>query len=102
VWFAVDGGELFTMSRSDAGKVKRIRNGGRVLLAPCDGRGRIPPGAPTAEGTARLLDEAGTRRAHALMVRRYLAVRLVDRWRRLVRRPNPSIGIAVTLAPAAG
>ncbi len=35
------------------GKIKRIRANPRVLVAPCDGRGK--PLGPAAEGTARLL-----------------------------------------------
>jgi PPOX class probable F420-dependent enzyme len=96
LWFVVDGGELFALTAPDSGKVKRIRNNGRVVVAPCDSQGRIAEGAPSAEGTARLLDEAGTARAHKLIARRYVAVRLADWSDRLRRRRRPWIGIAVT------
>ncbi|MEU9888469.1 PPOX class F420-dependent oxidoreductase [Sphaerisporangium sp. NPDC051011] len=97
VWFVVDGGELLVLTRPDSGKVKRIRNGGRVLVAPCDGRGRIAEGAPSAEATARILDEAGTVHVHDLMARRYFPVRLADLLDTLRRRRRPLIGIAVTV-----
>jgi PPOX class probable F420-dependent enzyme len=97
LWFVVDGGELFVLTAPDSGKVKRIRNNGRVVIAPCDSRGRIAEGASSAEGTARLLDEAGTARVHKLIARRYVAVRLADWSDGLRRRRRPWIGIAVTL-----
>jgi PPOX class probable F420-dependent enzyme len=49
IWFAVDLGRnlgtgnarLFVYTEADSGKVKRIRNNGRVRIAPCDMRGKI-------------------------------------------------------------
>src|SRR4051812_6685539 len=67
VWVVGNGDELFIVSDADAGKVKRIRNSGRVLLTPCNVRGKIEPGAPSAPGTARLLDPAGTEAGRALI-----------------------------------
>lgn len=97
VWLAVDGGELYTVSLSDAGKVKRIRNNGRATVTVCNLRGRIAPGAPTADGTARLLDAAETLDVRRLLRRKYFLSRLGD-WATkipLVRRP-PATGIAIT------
>ena len=48
VWQAVRGEEMFVVSDAGAGKVKRIRNNGRVVVTACDIRGRIAPGAPRA------------------------------------------------------
>ncbi|MEU0833480.1 PPOX class F420-dependent oxidoreductase [Streptomyces sp. NPDC056231] len=98
VWAAADGEELFIWTRSDSWKVKRIRNNSRVTVTVCDVRGRIADGAPSAEGTARLLDEAGTRAVRGLLARKYTwKFWLVD-WPatvvRLGRRPHT--GIAVT------
>jgi Pyridoxamine 5'-phosphate oxidase len=56
VWHVVRGDELFIVSEADAWKVKRIRHDSRVTVTVCDVRGRTAPGAPSAEGTARLLD----------------------------------------------
>jgi uncharacterized protein len=54
VWFGVDeGGTFFTRTRAEAGKVKRLRNDPRALLAPCTLRGR-PLGA-AIEGRGRVL-----------------------------------------------
>ncbi|MEU6182867.1 PPOX class F420-dependent oxidoreductase [Streptomyces coeruleorubidus] len=53
VWVMRDGDCLAVWSVADAGKVKRIRNSGRVTVAPCDWRGprreslcRVSPSCP--------------------------------------------------------
>jgi uncharacterized protein len=45
VWAAPAGGSLYVRSECDSGKLKRLRNDSRVLLAPCSARGR-PLGSP--------------------------------------------------------
>jgi PPOX class probable F420-dependent enzyme len=99
VWHVRSGDELIIISDAAAGKIKRIRNNARVLVTACDMRGRIAPGAPTAEGTARLLDEAETEAGRRLLRGRYVTSRLGNWAARLLRlnRP-PVIGIAVTFA----
>jgi PPOX class probable F420-dependent enzyme len=98
VWFAVDGDELFVWTRSDSWKVKRLRNDSRVVITVCDVRGRIEDGAPTAEGRARLLDQAGTGAVRRLLARKYTwQFWLVDWPAMIVRRgKRPHTGIAVT------
>jgi PPOX class probable F420-dependent enzyme len=41
VWVAADGDHLVVYTNATSGKVKRIRNEGRVRLAACDVRGRL-------------------------------------------------------------
>jgi len=53
VWCGLEGGAVYFRSEERVGKIKRIRANPRVLVAPCDGRGK--PLGPAAEGTARLL-----------------------------------------------
>jgi len=53
VWFGIDAGRVYARSEARVGKVKRVRATPRVLVAPCDSRGK-PLGA-AAEGTARIL-----------------------------------------------
>ncbi|MFC8827376.1 PPOX class F420-dependent oxidoreductase [Streptomyces sp. NPDC057137] len=96
LWFVREGGQLIVMTAPDSGKVKRLRKNSHVVIAPCDSRGRITDGAPSAEATARLMDTTETARAHKLMVRKHLLVRLADWWDRVRRRRRPWIGIAVT------
>jgi PPOX class probable F420-dependent enzyme len=97
VWHVVDGDTLVVVTEAASWKVKRIRNDSRVVVTVCDVRGRVAPGAPSAEGTARLLDEARTRAARELLARKYLMSRVGNAFARLVRikRP-PMIAIAVT------
>jgi PPOX class probable F420-dependent enzyme len=64
VWFGMDAGKVYARSEERVGKVKRIRANPRVLVAPCDNRGK--PLGPAAEGTARIVspeEEEGAERA---------------------------------------
>ncbi|MGW0365762.1 PPOX class F420-dependent oxidoreductase [Streptomyces sp. NPDC002990] len=99
VWAVADGGELYVWTRSDAWKVKRIRNNGRVTLTACDVRGRVEDGAPVLEGRARLLDDAGLRRVRKLMSRKYTwqfwAVDVPAALVRRGKRPHTAIAVKV-------
>jgi uncharacterized protein len=53
VWFGLDGGKLYFRSYADAVKLRRIRANPRVLVGPCDARGK--PKGPLVEGEARIL-----------------------------------------------
>lgn len=88
VWIAPDGERLVVYTNATSGKVKRIRNGGRVRLAPCDMRGGLR--GDWVEGQARMLDDpAELDRALDAVVRKYgwqmrlalLASRLSGRYR---------------------
>jgi uncharacterized protein len=98
VWHAVDGSELFVWTRDDSWKVKRIRHNGRVLVAVCDMRGRITEGAPSAEGTARLLDPTDLGRVRKLLARKYTWQFWLTDWPAMVvrRGRRPHTGIAIT------
>jgi PPOX class probable F420-dependent enzyme len=92
-----DSGELLVVSDADAWKVKRIRNTNRVVVTVCDMRGRVAPGAASAEGVARLLDEAGTLAARRLLARRYVTSRVGNWVARVLRlRRRPLVAISVT------
>lgn len=98
VWHVLTGRELVIVSDAQAWKVKRIRRNGHVVVTVCGIRGTVAPGAASAEGTARLLDAAGTEAARTLLARKYLLSRLGNGVARLLRlRRPPVIGIAVTL-----
>jgi uncharacterized protein len=98
VWHVPHDGQLFVVTEARSWKVKRIRNTSRVQVTVCDLRGRIKPGAASAEGTARVLDEEGTRAARELLARRYWMSRLGNTVARVLRlRRPPMAGIAVTL-----
>ena len=65
VWAAAGDGVFYVRSERTAGKVKRLRNDPRLLIAPCTVRGK-PLGAPL-EASGRMLaaDEEARRRAGA-------------------------------------
>jgi len=97
VWLVVNGDELVVVSDADAWKVKRIRRNSHVVVTVCDIRGKIAPGALSAEGTARLLDEEETKTGRALLARKYFLSRLGNWFTKLLHlRRRPVIGIAVT------
>lgn len=98
VWAAAEGDVLYVWTRSDSWKVKRLRNNGKVVVTVCDVRGRIAEGAPSAEGTAKLLDEDGTRAVRKLLARKYTWKFWFVDWPATIARlgKRPHTGIAVT------
>ncbi len=70
VWIAPEGDRLYVYTNATSGKVKRIRNGERVRLAPCDVRGKLR--GDWVEGRARMLDDPDAReRGLEAVVRKY-------------------------------
>jgi uncharacterized protein len=97
VWHVMNGGELLVVSDAEAWKVKRIRNNSHVVVTVCGIRGKIAPGAPSAKGMARLLDEADTETGRRLLARKYVLSRIGNWLTRILRlRRRPVVGIAVT------
>jgi PPOX class probable F420-dependent enzyme len=87
VWIAPDGERLVVWTNRNSGKVKRIRNDGRVRLAACDVRGRLR--GEWVEARARVLEDPDERdRALEALFRKYgwqmqlarLGGRLSGRW----------------------
>lgn len=78
VWFAVDGDKVFITTQRDSGKVKRVRNDGRVLLTPSDRTGNLL-GEPGVAGMAR--EGRDDERERAWMV---LSTKYGEAWTRLV------------------
>lgn len=56
VWFAQVEDRLYIMTVADSGKIKRIRNNGRVLIAPATSSGKQL--GPEVEALARVLPAA--------------------------------------------
>ena len=69
VWFGIQGDRLYIRTGAQDGKVKRIRRDPRVLLAPCNFRGR-PLGRPMT-ATARILASHEDHRAERALRRNY-------------------------------
>ena len=69
LWVVPDGAGLAFWTPEGTGKLKRIRNSGRVTVAPCDVRGN--PKGEAIEATARIGDEADRVRVVGLLKRKY-------------------------------
>ncbi len=96
VWVARDDDALVVWSVNDTGKVKRIRRTAKVLVGPCDLRGK--PTGDQVPGRAVILDSAGTERVRDLLRKKYgLIGRLTLRGSLLRRGRDGTIGIRITL-----
>jgi uncharacterized protein len=69
VWAAAADGLLYVRSERSSGKLKRLRNDGRLLIAPCTVRGE-PLGAPL-EARARMLTAEQEPLAERTLAARY-------------------------------
>ena len=70
VWFGVDdAGTAYVKTRDDVGKVKRLRNDSRVLIARSNSRGK--PTGPAIKGTGRVLPQSEWAHAEATIEAAY-------------------------------
>ncbi len=101
VWMVRDGDALAVWTVADSGKVKRIRNRGDVLLAPCDVRGNRR--GEDVPGFAEIVAPEESERYRELICRKYgLIGRLTILGSRLRRGRTGTVGLRITLAePAA-
>ena len=94
LWAVPYGSGLGFWTVADSGKVKRIRNGGRVTVGACDVRGR-PTGEPV-EAHARLGDQADLDRVADGLRKKYgLIGRLTVLGSRLRRGREGTVAILV-------
>jgi PPOX class probable F420-dependent enzyme len=78
VWFAEHQGKLYVMTRSDSGKMKRIRNNPRIEIAPCTIRGK--PLGKFLPGTTRMAGNPVEARRQ--IRKKYLLARIPFLWSR--------------------
>jgi uncharacterized protein len=78
VWAAEANGRFYVRSERTSGKLKRLRNDSRVLLAPCTLRGK-PLGSPF-EARARAMGADEEPIAEQALVRRYGTGRALFEW----------------------
>jgi PPOX class probable F420-dependent enzyme len=70
MWFAESDGIIYIYTGATSGKVKRIRNSGRVTLAPCTANGNVT--GTVIEGKARIIsDQQEIARAEAALAKKY-------------------------------
>ena len=94
LWVVPDGAGLMVWTPAGTGKIKRIRNNGRVTVQACDFRGN-PSGEPV-EAHARIGDTADRRRVGAAIIRKYgLSGRLTLFGSRLRRGTDGTVAILI-------
>jgi len=100
VWVAQHGNDLVVVTQRSSGKAKRLRNDNRVLLAPCDMRGRVD--GDVVEGTALLQDDAETATSIDLIRRRHGLIARLSFWWEDRRAGDSPIGNHVGIAVRVG
>jgi PPOX class probable F420-dependent enzyme len=97
VWLSREGDRLYVWTQADSGKVKRIRNNGRVLIGPSDSRGGLQ--GAQVEASARVLDSAADlERVAGLHRAKYgLQFRLFDLSAKVFRRGRLLAAVEITL-----
>jgi uncharacterized protein len=75
VWFVEDGPLLVVMTDPHSGKAKRIRRDPSVMVAPCNGGGRLR-GEPVP-ARAEFLPDSALPRVESLMARKYRVDRML-------------------------
>jgi len=77
-YFAEENGKLYVMTRSDAGKYKRIRNHPEVRIAPSTMRGKVT--GPEFSATARILPPEDWPHARQALARKYWLMKVPFLW----------------------
>jgi PPOX class probable F420-dependent enzyme len=80
VWFGEESGKLYVMTKSEMGKMKRIRNNPQVKVAACTIRGKVT--GPELAATAQVLPPEEHARARQAINRKYWMARLTQIWSR--------------------
>src|SRR3954453_9606506 len=90
LWVVPDDGGLGFWTVADSGKVKRIRNSGRVTLTACDMRGN--PSGDSVEAVARIGEPADRARVAERLKKKYGVLgRLTLMGSRLRRGPDGTV-----------
>jgi uncharacterized protein len=102
MWIARDGDHLLAWTPADAWKVKRVGRDPRVQLAASSRTGKVSPGRPVFDGTARVLRDPETvARAESLIKGKYgLEFRIVTLIEAILARGRkPRVVLAITVPP---
>jgi PPOX class probable F420-dependent enzyme len=74
VWFVHEGSTLYVRTGAESGKVKRVRNNGRVRVVPSDAQGA--PLGEWVDGKARLVEAEEAAHVNRLATRKYGLMKL--------------------------
>jgi len=69
VWFVIENDLLYIITRSQTGKVKRLKNNLQVKFALCTIKGKVT--GEWVSGTAKILDENQTKKAVKMRDKKY-------------------------------
>lgn len=95
VWAVPDGDSLVVRTEASSGKVRRIRNNPKVVVAACDARGNIR--GEGVEGVAQVLPEQESGRIQDLLVKKYgILARILFLGSRLRRGAGGTVGIRIS------
>jgi PPOX class probable F420-dependent enzyme len=88
VWICRDTVVLLVLTPAESGKVKRLRQDGRVELLPCNRWGAVRDDAPRFSATASIIEERAAVERTRLLLRRKMPIeyRVVLGLERLVQR----------------
>ena len=100
VWLAADSNHLYVITERTSGKAKRLRNSGRVLLAPCDSRGRMK--GDQVAGSGKVLDDpADVKAVLGRIEKRYgWMAKLFGLARTIRRTKSAQVGLEITVGAA--
>lgn len=97
VWVVRDGDALAVWTPTQAGKVKRIRRSGEVLVGPCTATGKLT--GEETRGQASIMDSAGTARVRTLLAAKYGIMARITLWGSRIRRGlDGTVGIRIALS----
>jgi PPOX class probable F420-dependent enzyme len=97
LWVVPDGDGIAFWTPVDSGKVKRLRNSGRVTVAPCDLRGT--PQGEAVEAQARIGEPSDTVRVRRVLARKYGLLGRLTLWGSKLRRGTAgTVAILVSAA----
>ena len=105
VWFAAEPGDdlssasarLYVYTIENTGKVKRLRNNGKVRLAPCDARGKVL--GEWVDARAELISGAELAHADAVLNKKYFPLKQIMNFFASFRRQGRAYFV---IRPAAG
>jgi PPOX class probable F420-dependent enzyme len=106
VWIVgLDGGKLGFWTASTTGKAKRLKNDPRVIVQPCDSRGRVKAGTSATPGSAVMATGAEAEAVRAKIKAKYgfmvAVTKLLRTLNNLVRRTKVPYGdAAVVITPS--
>ena len=69
VWFVEKEGKICVWTQSHSGKMKRLRNNSKVIVAPCTMGGKVI--GPTVEGLARIVSPQEKEQVRLLLQGKY-------------------------------